>query len=224
MRRLTIVCLHAGVALAMLVSVGCGSGENDPVTASISGEETSAPSGSGPSARRSRFDNVHPQLVIHTSAGDITAELDGEKAPLTVANFLAYAERRHYDHSIFHHVEPGFLILGGGYDARLEPLPEDAPIRNEAHNGLKNVRGTIAMGREADIDSSTCRFFINLGDNADLDHRGRDVEDYGYCVFGKVTAGIEIADKIGESPTKAARDFKKLPNPLVEILSIERLR
>ena len=222
MRRLSNVCLYASVVLATFAAVGCGSSEEGPVTASIGGEDTSVtPAGH---VRKSRFDNVHPQLVIHTSAGDITAELDGEKAPLTVANFLAYAERHHYDHSIFHLVEPGFIILGGGYDARLEELPQDAPIRNEAHNGLKNLRGTIAMGREADIDSSTCRFFINLGDNAELDHRGRDAEDYGYCVFGKVSAGIEIADKIGESPTKAARDFKKLPNPPVEILSVERLR
>jgi peptidyl-prolyl cis-trans isomerase A (cyclophilin A) len=222
MRRLTNVCFYASVALTTFAAVGCGSGEEGAVTASISGEEASA-STTG-HVRKSRFDSVHPQIVIHTSAGDITADLDGEKAPLTVANFLAYIERHHYDHSIFHLVEPGFIILGGGFDARLEPLPEDAPIRNESHNGLKNVRGTIAMGREADIDSSTCRFFINLGDNAELDHRGRDADDYGYCVFGKVTAGIEVADKIGESPTKPARDFAKLPSPPVEILSIERLR
>jgi peptidyl-prolyl cis-trans isomerase A (cyclophilin A) len=219
MRRPTNVCLFASLLVALFATLGCGSGEEGAVTASISGDETS-PSG----GKKSRYDSVHPQVVIHTSAGDITAELDGKNAPLTVANFLAYIERQHYNHSIFHHVEPGFIILGGGYDARLEELNADAPIRNEAHNGLKNQRGTLAMGREADIDSSTCRFFINLGDNADLDHRGRESDEYGYCVFGKVTAGIEVADKIGEAPTKPVRGFAKLPNPPVEILSVERIR
>ena len=219
MRRPTNVCLFASLLVALLATLGCGSGEESGVTASISGDEA-APSG----GKKSRYDSVHPQVIIHTSAGDITAELDGKNAPLTVANFLSYIERDHYSHSIFHLVEPGFLILGGGFDARLEQLNEDPPIRNEAHNGLKNQRGTLAMGREANIDSSTRRFLINLGDNADLDHRGRESDEYGYCVFGKVTAGIEIADKIGAAPTKAVRDFAKLPNPPVEILSIERIR
>jgi peptidyl-prolyl cis-trans isomerase A (cyclophilin A) len=217
MRRTTNVVFAASLAVSLAFLSGCGSGDESAVSATIPSEQSVG-------GRKSKYDNVHPQIVIHTSAGDMTAELDGEKAPLTVANFLAYVERGQYEHSVFHQVEPGFLILGGGYDARLEPLKEDAPIRNEAHNGLKNTRGTIAMGREADIDSSTCRFFVNLGDNAELDHKGRNPADYGYCVFGKISAGLEIADKISELPTKQVRGFAKLPNPPVEILSVERIR
>jgi len=219
MRRSTKVFFSSALVICLATTWGCGSSEDAAATASISGDDAGLASG-----KKSKFDNSHPQIVIHTSAGDITADLDGSKAPLTVANFLSYVERDHYAHSVFHHVEPGFIILGGGYDARLEPLVEDAPIRNEAHNGLKNVRGTIAMGREADIDSSTCRFFINLGDNGDLDHKGRNGDNYGYCVFGKIVAGLEIADKIAETPTKAVREFSKLPSPPVEILSVERIR
>ena len=218
MPRSAIFLVATGL-FSLIGAVGCGSGEETALTASIASEEQPVAGG-----RKSKFDNQHPQIIIRTSAGDITVELDGDQAPLTVANFLAYLERNHYDGSIFHQVEPGFIVLGGGFDARLEPLREDAPIRNEAHNGLKNVRGTIAMGREADIDSSTCRFFINLGDNADLDHTGRTFAEYGYCVFGKITAGIEVADKIGEAPTKAVRGFAKLPNPPIQILSLERVR
>jgi cyclophilin family peptidyl-prolyl cis-trans isomerase len=219
MRRPTKVFLSSALVLCLATTWGCGSSEDATATANISGAE-----GGSSGRKKSKFDNSHPQIVIHTSAGDITADLDGAKAPLTVANFLSYVDRDHYAHSIFHLVEPGFIILGGGFDARLERLVEDAPIRNEAHNGLKNVRGTIAMGREADIDSSTCRFFINLGDNTDLDHKGRNGDDYGYCVFGKISAGLDIADKIAESRTKAVREFSKLPNPPVEIFSVERIR
>src|SRR5205085_397341 len=112
MCRPTNVVFAASLAILLACLSGCGSGNETAVTANIAGEEPVR-------GKKSKFDNVHPQVVIHTSAGDITADLDGEKAPLTVANFLAYVERGHYEHSIFHQVEPGFLILGGGYDAGL---------------------------------------------------------------------------------------------------------
>src|SRR5688572_7917417 len=136
MRRPTKVFFSSALLLGLATAWGCGSSEDAAATANINGDQAGFSGG-----KKSKFDNTHPQIVIHTSVGDITADLDGAKAPLTVANFLSYVERDHYAHSIFHNVQPGFIILGGGFDARLEPLVEDPPIRNEAHNGLKNVRG-----------------------------------------------------------------------------------
>ena len=133
-------------------------------------------------------------VIITTNLGKITAELDAEKAPKTVANFLAYMEAGHYNNTIFHRVIDGFMIQGGGMDAKMVTKKTSTPVKNEANNGLVNAPYTLAMARTADPDSATAQFFINVADNTPLDHPGRD--GFGYTVFGKVVKGQEVVDKI----------------------------
>lgn len=132
-------------------------------------------------------------ITIETSHGDIVVELFEEKAPLSSANFRQYAADGFFDDTVFHRVIPNFMIQGGGMTEDLSPKKTRAPIRNEAANGLKNVRGTLAMARTSQVDSATSQFFINLRDNGFLDHGGRD---YGYAVFGRVTEGMDVVDVI----------------------------
>jgi peptidyl-prolyl cis-trans isomerase A (cyclophilin A)/peptidyl-prolyl cis-trans isomerase B (cyclophilin B) len=144
-------------------------------------------------------------ITIETSRGDIVVELFEAEAPLSSANFRQYAEDGFFDDTIFHRVIPNFMIQGGGMTDDLSPKQTRAPIRNEAANGLKNVRGTLAMARTGQVDSATSQFFINLGDNGFLDHGGRD---YGYAVFGRVTEGMDVVDAIAGVQTgrKAGHD------------------
>ena len=144
-------------------------------------------------------------VTLETSLGTIKLQLDADKAPLTVANFVQYAKSGHYNGTVFHRVIKGFMIQGGGYDEKMEQRPTKAGIKNEAANGLKNARGTIAMARTGDPHSATSQFFINHADNAFLDYPGRD--GWGYAVFGKVTAGMDVVDKIAETPTGGAPPF-----------------
>ena len=149
-----------------------------------------------------------PIVVITTSMGEITVQLDAEKAPLSVANFLEYVKSNHYNGTIFHRVIKGFMVQGGGMTADMREKPTRAPIKNEAANGLTNERGTLAMARTADVDSATSQFFINTGTkNAFLDHK---VRDYGYAVFGKVVGGMDVVDKI-ESVKTAPGDVPLEP-------------
>ena len=142
------------------------------------------------------------KVVIATSAGDITVELDGEKAPITVANFLAYAKAGHYDGTLFHRVIDGFMIQGGGFAEGDPPVekPTKDPIKNERDNGLKNKKLTLAMARTNDLDSATSQFFVNLVDNESLDHPEGSYG--GYAVFGKVVGGQEVVEKIGKMATE----------------------
>ena len=135
-----------------------------------------------------------PQVSIKTSMGDIVVELDQEKAPKSVANFLSYVKSGHYKGTIFHRVIDGFMIQGGGMDAKLVQKATKKPVQNEAKNGLKNVPYSLAMARTADPDSATSQFFINVAENTGLDYPGRD--GFGYTVFGKVVEGQEVVDKI----------------------------
>ncbi len=135
----------------------------------------------------------HPVVVLETSLGTIELELDAEKAPISVENFLAYVDAGHYDGTLFHRVIPGFMIQGGGFDQSMKQKPTRGPIKNEADNGLTNQRGTVAMARTSDVNSATSQFFINVVDNGFLNHSGRD---FGYAVIGKVTSGMDVADKI----------------------------
>ena len=132
-------------------------------------------------------------VVLETSLGTIELELDAEKAPISVENFLAYVDAGHYDGTLFHRVIPGFMIQGGGFDTSMKQKPTRGPIKNEADNGLTNQRGTVAMARTSDVNSATSQFFINVVDNGFLNHSGRD---FGYAVVGKVTSGMDVADKI----------------------------
>ena len=135
-------------------------------------------------------------VEMTTSKGVITLELDAEKAPLTVANFLEYVNSGHYDGTIFHRVIPGFVIQGGGMESGMREKATQAPIENEANNGLKNARGTIAMARTQDPHSATAQFFINVQDNDFLNHTGENLQGWGYAVFGKVIDGDDVLDKI----------------------------
>ena len=155
-----------------------------------------------------------PMVLISTSHGDIKLELYEKEAPITVANFLSYVEEGFYDGTIFHRVINNFMIQGGGITADMKQKPAKAPIKNEADNGLKNERGTIAMARTAVVDSATSQFFINHGDNSFLDH---GVRDFGYAVFGKVVEGIEVVDKIAAVQTRPG----DVPVETVSILSMK---
>ena len=141
------------------------------------------------------------EATIETSLGTIELELDAAKAPLTVTNFMTYAKAGHYDGTVFHRVIDGFMIQGGGFTAEMQQKETRAPIRNEAANGLKNLRGTIAMARTMVVDSATSQFFINLKDNGFLDYRGPDPRTFGYAVFGHVTKGMDVVDKIAKVQT-----------------------
>lgn len=135
-------------------------------------------------------------IKLTTNHGAITLELDAEKAPQTVANFLAYVESGHYDGTVFHRVINGFMIQGGGMSVGMQEKSTNAAIENEAANGLKNERGTIAMARTADPHSATAQFFINLADNDFLNHRAPSGQGWGYCVFGRVVDGMDVVDQI----------------------------
>lgn len=140
-----------------------------------------------------------PTVEMNTSMGKITLELAADKAPKSVANFMQYAKDGFYNGTVFHRVIANFMIQGGGLDAQLSMKPTRAPVENEAKNGLKNLRGTLAMARKPDPHSATAQFFINHKDNDFLDYPGQD--GWGYTVFGKVTAGMEVVDKIAQTPT-----------------------
>lgn len=139
------------------------------------------------------------RVLLETSLGNIVLELDAAKAPKTVENFVRYVNDKQYDGVVFHRVIRGFMIQGGGYDEKLKERPTRAPIENEAKNGLKNQRGTIAMARTSAPHSASAQFFINHADNGFLDYPGQD--GWGYAVFGKVVEGMDVVDKIAETPT-----------------------
>ncbi|PLX74038.1 MAG: peptidylprolyl isomerase A [Desulfuromonas sp.] len=164
------------------------------------------------------------QVKMETSAGTITLELDDKKAPLTVANFLKYVDEGFYSGTIFHRVIKDFMIQGGGFDTDLKRKPTAPPVKNEADNGLKNKRGTIAMARTQIVDSATSQFFINHKDNAFLDFKDKSTRGYGYAVFGKVVSGMEVVDKIANAPVKkGVGPFANLPATMVEIVSVKRI-
>ncbi len=146
-----------------------------------------------------------PRVVLDTSMGKITLELDPAKAPKTVENFIQYVKDKQYDGVVFHRVIKGFMIQGGGYDTNYSEKKTRASIENEAANGLKNVRGSVAMARTSAPHSARAQFFINHADNGFLDHPGQD--GWGYAVFGKVVEGMDVVDKIGNTPTGSTAPF-----------------
>lgn len=162
----------------------------------------------------------NPVVAVETSLGTITAELDRRNAPVSVANFLAYADSGFYRGTVFHRVIKGFMIQGGGFTADLERKTTRAPIRNEATNGLTNARGTLALARTNVVDSATAQFFINTVDNPALDNRGTDAASYGYAVFGRVIDGMDVVDRIENVATGRRGPFQDVPNTPVEILSV----
>jgi peptidyl-prolyl cis-trans isomerase A (cyclophilin A) len=162
---------------------------------------------------------ANPKVLLKTSLGDITIELYPAKAPITVKNFLEYVNDKFYDGTIFHRVIPGFMIQGGGYTADMGEKPTKGAIKNEAGNGLKNDRGTIAMARLPEPDTATAQFFINLVNTEGLNHKDNTPEGFGYCVFGKVVAGMDVVDKIAAVPTGTRRGHANVPREPITILS-----
>lgn len=163
----------------------------------------------------------NPHVLLKTDLGEIELELAADKAPISVKNFLAYVDSGFYNNTLFHRVIPGFMIQGGGYSEDLTLKKTQAPIRNEASNGLQNLRGTIAMARTQAVDSATSQFFINQVDNPALDTGSRGM---GYAVFGKVVRGLEVVDFIAQAPTERKNMMlQNLPRDPIRILSASRL-
>lgn len=158
-------------------------------------------------------------VKLHTNHGVITLELDADKAPETVKNFLSHVESGHYDNTVFHRVIDGFMIQGGGFEPGMKQKATGTPIRNEADNGLKNLVGTVAMARTQDPHSATAQFFINVGDNEFLNHRAPDMQGWGYCVFAKVSDGMDVVDAIRTVKTGSSGFHQDVP---VEDVVIER--
>jgi len=234
-RLMLLIAALAILATACWLS-GCGgkppaepatSADSPPSTQPAAADGSIASPSPAARAKAVRPPPEDPVVVLHTSAGDIKIKLLAGKAPQTVDNFLSnYAERKFYDETIFHHVEAGSMLIGGGYAEDLQAKPTRTPIYNESRNGLSNARGTVAMICDPEAPhSATSQFFINLADNPDLDSKKSDEEvAFGYCVFGQVVEGLEVAEKIAKQPTTAEGDFAQLPTPRVAIRSVERLR
>lgn len=162
---------------------------------------------------------ANPVVIMKTSMGNMQIELLKEEAPITVANFLKYVDDGFYDNTVFHRVIPGFMVQGGGFTADMKQKKTRDPIKNEAKNGLNNKRGTLSMARTSVVDSATSQFFMNLVDNAFLDHSSRD---YGYAVFAKITDGVDVLDKIVSVPTTTKGMHQNVPVAPVTILSVQR--
>ncbi len=164
----------------------------------------------------------NPKVLMKTSKGDITIELYPDKAPISVKNFLDYVDDKFYDGTVFHRVMKGFMIQGGGLNANLQEKTTKAPIQNEAKNGLKNKRGTIAMARMAEPHTASSQFFINHVDNPGLDY-GQAADGWGYCVFGKVTEGMKVVDAIANSPVMTKNYMQNVPRETIAIISVTRI-
>ena len=173
------------------------------------------------SAPSKQPDRAHPMINLQTNFGPITLELDAKAAPETVANFLQYVRDGHYNGTIFHRVIDGFMIQGGGFTPDMAQKPTRAPVRNEADNGLKNVAYSIAMARTPNPDSATSQFFINLTDNDFLNFREPSAQGYGYCVFGRVSAGQDTVDRIRKVRTGMREGHQDVPVENVVIESAE---
>lgn len=165
---------------------------------------------------------ANPKIIIKTNMGEMEAELYEDKAPVTVKNFLSYVKKGHYKETIFHRVINNFMIQGGGFDKDLKEKSSGSPIKNEATNGLKNEVGTLAMARTSIVDSATAQFFINVADNSFLDHRDTTDSGFGYAVFGKVTSGMPVVNKIKAVKTGNRGPLEDVPMEAVVILDITK--
>ena len=165
-----------------------------------------------------------PVVLFETSAGNFEVTLFPEKSPVTVNNFLALVDQKHYNGTIFHRVIKNFMIQGGGLNKSMEKIGGVTPIKNEADNGLKNLKGTIAMARTGEPHSATDQFFINTKDNLNLDHSEKNMRGWGYAVFGKVTNGMDVVMKIESSATTTKSGRSDVPVKTIEILEIKRIK
>jgi peptidyl-prolyl cis-trans isomerase B (cyclophilin B) len=200
------------VGLALLVClavVNCTTAENGPVPSTAGEKEPQV---------------NNPVVLMKTSLGDIKIELWADKAPETVKNFLSYVDDKHYDGTIFHRVIANFMIQGGGMTPDMKEKKTKAPVKNEAGPGLDNKRGTLAMARTNDPHSATAQFFINVADNDFLNHKEKSTRGWGYCVFGKVTEGMDVVDKIKAVATKTVGPHEDVPVTPVVIQSVTRVQ
>ena len=196
--------LRTAAAIVMTAAFGAfAQDKKEPATAGAKPQENTAP-----------LKGI-VKVTIETSKGSIELELDADKAPITVANFVNYAKKGFYEGTIFHRVIPGFMIQGGGFTADMNQKPTENPIQCESKNGLKNTKGAIAMARTSDPHSATAQFFINVKDNANLDYPSFD--GWGYAVFGKVTKGIEVCDAIVAVPTTTKPPHRDVPKDTITI-------
>lgn len=210
-RFLRILTAAFGIVCFVGVSAvrGMEPKEPSPQASPASGEQAKSP------------ESDRPRVTIKTSMGDIVLELDRKRAPVTVENFLRYANEGFYNGTLFHRVIPGFMIQGGGMEPGMKQKPTRSPIRNEAANGLKNKTGTIAMARTPAVDSATSQFFINCKDNAFLDHQNTSPQGYGYAVFGQVVEGMDVVRKIEKAPTGTKGPHRDVPAEDILIRSVE---
>jgi len=164
--------------------------------------------------------SANPTVLLQTNLGQITIELDAEKAPISTENFLTYVNEGFFTQTLFHRVIPGFMIQGGGFTVQMSQKKTNTPIKNEADNGLTNQRGTLAMARTQVVDSATSQFFINLADNDFLNHQGKTPHGYGYAVFGRVTEGMDVVDQIAQVKTGNFGNHQDVPKDPVMIQSV----
>ncbi len=226
---LPIVLATLLAVLLALSAAGCGSQSaatdptsaaygTDPATAtSAGGQDTTTGPDAGPDTGDGDVSTSNPRVELKTTLGIIVVELDATAAPISVENFLAYVQDGSYDGTIFHRVIPGFMAQGGGFTPDMSQKPGKPPIKNEAGNGLKNLRGTLAMARTMVVDSATAQFFVNLADNSFLDHTSNTPQGYGYAVFGKVLSGMEVVDAMAASPTHSVGQFQDVPQTTIVI-------
>lgn len=209
----------------MLLAGACGLGVL-LAAAGACGQDGAQPGGGAAAAQPPSREEKLVFVKMATTAGDIWLELNREKAPVSVANFLSYVDKKAYDGTIFHRVIPTFMVQGGGYTPDLTEQKGDAPIRNEWKNGLKNVRGSIAMAREADPDTATREFYINVVDNPKLDGPRPTTGNSGYAVFGRVVAGMGTVDKIrgGKTGPRADKGMEDVPLEPVKITGVMRVK
>ncbi len=242
--KFTPLCGMVIVTLALLSAIGCGdkdkkddnvpaniaNGKADPDAATPPGAKVLTPDSSGSKSpaqiekNRQPVENLFPHVRIETSLGDIVVELNREKSRITVENFLdSYVDRGFYEGTVFHYVEKDYMAIGGSCDSDLKYKETRTPVQSEAHNGLKNVRGTISLNRDPDRASSgTSEFFFNLADNPALDHKGmEDGDSYGYCVFGRVVEGMDVLDKIANTPVTTVDKRTNVPVTPIVIKKIQ---
>jgi cyclophilin family peptidyl-prolyl cis-trans isomerase len=234
----SIIAVVIVAAAALLLAGGCGGGTTSSTTtatdaytstdSSTTGDgavTSTAPGGESASSSTTKgtdqMSEANPVVVLHTSKGDITLELDAAKAPISAQNFVDYAKAGFYDGTVFHRVISGFMVQAGGMTPDLQPKSGGRPpIKNEAGNGLKNQRGTVAMARTQVVDSASSQFFINVVDNAALNHRDDSLSGFGYAVFGTVTEGMDVVDAIAAVPTGSQGQYQDVPVEPVVITSV----
>jgi cyclophilin family peptidyl-prolyl cis-trans isomerase len=221
----------AGIYLLLWVSfTGCnrgGNGADSSATANIKSPADKGGTGvTGLSPQnKEASDPLHPVVVLETSLGKVMLTLNAEKAPITAKNFLSYVNASFYNQTIIHQVHRDDVVVAGGYGMNLAEKPAHMAIRNEAENGLKNLRGTVAMARSPDaIDSSTSQFFFNVADNPSLDFREKTPDGYGYCVFGEVTEGMDIVNKMASAEVHNTRELERTPVKPIVITSARQVR